>query len=105
MIRRDFIKNSMLTFTLGLSGFSLLHSCTSGNKEDKAVAEKKEDAFNLEEITIDDLQRKMESGELTSRSITESYLKRIEAMDKNGPKLNSVIEINPDALAIADQLD
>ena len=41
----------------------------------------------------------------TSRSITEMYLKQIEALDKNGPKLNSIIELNPDALTIADALD
>jgi amidase len=61
--------------------------------------------FTLEEVTIDDLQRRMQSGELTSRSITEMYLKRIEAIDKNGNGLNSIIELNPDALAIAESMD
>jgi amidase len=44
----------------------------------------------------------MESGTHTSRSITELYLKRIEAIDKNGPKLNAVIELNKSALDMAD---
>ena len=42
---------------------------------------------------------------LTSRSITEMYLKRIEAIDKNGVALNSVIELNPDAITIAEAMD
>jgi len=62
-------------------------------------------SFELEEVTIDDLQAGMKSGKYTSRSITEKYLSRIEAIDKSGPALNSVIEVNPEALAIADSLD
>jgi len=61
--------------------------------------------FELDEITADDLQGMMESGEHTARSITEAYLGRIEAMDRQGPELRSMIEINPDALEIADELD
>ncbi len=61
--------------------------------------------FSLNEATIDTLQSKMESGALTSRSITEMYLKRIDDIDKHGIKLNAVIEVNPDALAIADLMD
>lgn len=62
-------------------------------------------AFMLDEMTIEALQKKMERGELTSRTITEMYLKRIEAIDRKGIALNSVIELNPDALAIADAMD
>ena len=47
----------------------------------------------------------MQSGSLTARTLVESYLARIEAIDRNGPRLNSVIELNPDALEIADALD
>ncbi len=61
--------------------------------------------LNLEEITIDELQQKMASGEQSSKSITKMYLKRIQDIDKNGPELNSVIEINPDAIAIAEKMD
>jgi amidase len=59
----------------------------------------------MEEWSISELQGKMHSGELTSRQIVEMYLGRIEEIDKNGPALNSVIELNPDALAIADAMD
>src|SRR5439155_819265 len=62
-------------------------------------------SFELDEITISDLQAGMFSGKFTARSIAEKYLSRIEAIDKQGPAVNSVIEINPDALAIADNLD
>jgi amidase len=59
----------------------------------------------LPEWTISELQERMESGELTARRLAELYLERIEAVDKDGPILNSVIEVNPDALEIADALD
>jgi amidase len=61
--------------------------------------------FTLEEATIGDLQQRMDTGVLTARSIAAQYLDRIEAMDKRGPAINAVIELNPDALAIADALD
>ena len=59
----------------------------------------------LPEWTIADLQEKMESGELSARQVADLYLQRIEAVDKAGPYINSVIELNPDALEIADGLD
>jgi amidase len=62
-------------------------------------------AFELDEATVDDLQRAMAAGERTARSITELYLRRIEEIDRQGPELRSVIETNPDALNIADALD
>ncbi|PYQ77929.1 MAG: amidase, partial [Acidobacteria bacterium] len=47
----------------------------------------------------------MESGQDTARSLVQKYLARIDAVDRRGPALGSVIETNPDALAIADRLD
>ena len=61
--------------------------------------------FELDEITIADLQAGMASGKFTARSIVEKYLERIEEIDKQGPGLNSVLEVNPDAMAIAEALD
>lgn len=61
--------------------------------------------FELEEATIADLQRRMESGQDTARSLVEKYLARIEALDRHGPTLRQVLETNPEALAIADALD
>ncbi len=60
---------------------------------------------DLEEITIDELQARYASGDLTIRQVVHYYLDRIEAIDRGGPGLNSVICVNPDALAIADALD
>jgi amidase len=62
-------------------------------------------AFPFSEATIEDLQRRMAGGDLTARALTEAYLERIAAIDRTGPMLNSVIELNPDALAIADRMD
>jgi amidase len=59
-------------------------------------------SFPLEEKTVLELQAMMQKGEMTSRQITQAYLTRISDIDK---KLNSMIELNPDALAIADQMD
>src|ERR1051326_4979021 len=59
----------------------------------------------LEEATIADLQKGMASGKYTSQSITTAYLQRIEALDKKGPGLHSVLETNPDALSQAAALD
>jgi amidase len=62
-------------------------------------------SFELDEVTIGELHAGMMSGKYTARSITEKYLARIEEIDKHGPGINSVIEVNSDALAIADDLD
>src|SRR5208337_5171609 len=61
--------------------------------------------FELDEITIDDLQKALQSGQYSSRSLTEKYLARIQEIDKAGPGVNAVIELNPEALEIADALD
>jgi amidase len=63
------------------------------------------EAFELEEMTIAELQEGMQTGKYTATSIVEMYLKRIGEIDQNGPGIRSVLEINPDALAIAEQLD
>jgi amidase len=61
--------------------------------------------FELDEITIADLQDGMKSGKFTARALIERYSARIAEIDKQGPAINSVIEMNPDALSIADVLD
>jgi len=59
----------------------------------------------MDEMSIPKLQNKMISGMYTARSIIQLYLERIEMLDRQGPALNSIIELNPEALAIADALD
>ena len=61
--------------------------------------------FELDEITITELQDGINSGKFTARSLVEKYKSRIEEIDKRGPAVNAVIELNPDAEAIADELD
>ncbi len=61
--------------------------------------------FPLAETTIDSVQARMAAGTLTAHELTAAYLARIAEVDKAGPTLNAVIELNPDALAIADTLD
>jgi amidase len=59
----------------------------------------------MEEATLAQLQAALESGQRTSRQLVEFYLERIATLDRQGPQLRSIIEINPDALEIADRLD
>ncbi|MGH9881966.1 MAG: amidase family protein, partial [Pyrinomonadaceae bacterium] len=62
-------------------------------------------AFELDEVAIPQLQAHLKSGKYNSRELVKKYLDRIDEVDKRGPKINSVIEINPDALDIAESLD
>jgi amidase len=61
--------------------------------------------FDLQEATLADLQKKMQAGEESARSLVEKYRRRIDALDKQGPALHAVIELNPEADAIAASLD
>ncbi|HEY9015698.1 MAG TPA: amidase family protein, partial [Gemmatimonadales bacterium] len=61
--------------------------------------------FEFEEATIAGLQQEMQAGRLTARAITEHYLQRIAELDRKGPSLHSIIETNPEAGDIAEQLD
>jgi amidase len=61
--------------------------------------------FELDEATVADLQKRMASGADTARSIATKYMARIETLDQKGPQLRAILELNPDALAIADGLD
>ncbi len=62
-------------------------------------------ALDMAELSASDAQSRMTSGTLTSRALTEAYLARIAAIDKAGPALNSIIELNPAAVADAERLD
>jgi hypothetical protein len=90
MKRRNFLRNSA-----GAGITALASSLISAIPNEV-------DAFALNEVTIDALQEKMRAGQLTSQKLTKMYLDRIATVDK---KINAVIELNPDALSIAAQLD
>ncbi len=78
-------------------------SGTDGTASDPAAP--KIPAFELDEATIDDLRKKMESGEQTARSIAQAYIARIDALDRRGPAIRSVLELNAAAVSLADSLD
>jgi amidase len=61
--------------------------------------------FELDELSVGELQAGMASGKFTANSLAKKYLDRIAEIDKHGPTINSVIELNPDALSIASDLD
>lgn len=88
MYRREFLQ--MMAATAGLPMIS---------------AKPWNDKFRWLEATIPDLQRAMTSGKVTAIGLTKEYLRRIERMDQDGPAVNSVIEVNPDAIAIARERD
>jgi amidase len=105
MKRRDFITAGTLA-TAGLASLMTASCNTKTSKKEKPAATG--DAipdFELNEESISSLQEKMNSGKYSSEQITQLYLNRIEAIDKKGPLLNSVIEINPEALLIAKTMD
>ena len=99
MNRRDFIQLGALASAVGGgvgsgigSGHAMAATTQSGG-------------FNIVEANVADLQAAMQSGKLTSQKLVKMYLSRIRTIDKAGPRINSVIELNPDALAIAKTLD
>ncbi|MBD3626968.1 amidase [Cyclobacterium sp.] len=76
------------------------YSCTGQRGYENAVTD-----FPYEEWTIEDFRLGYEDGSLSVREVVEAYLKRIAEIDQSGPELKSVLQVNPDALAIADSLD
>jgi len=108
MHRRNFLKTGSLAgLTISTLVAASCNQPSAENKADETAAadNSKDDIFELSEITITDLQQKMQSKQFTSRLITELYLKRIDQIDKKGIMLNSVIELNKDALNMADAMD
>src|ERR1700758_4955953 len=100
--RRRFVKNALATGAAAtvypaLSGARVLAPAPESAPEVKP--------FELAEITITELQEGMKSGRVTSRSLVEKYTARIEELDKHGPAVNSILEMNPDAESIAASLD
>lgn len=77
--------------------------CESAFSQAKKVANL--NAFQFLETNIETLQKDYKSGKFTIETVVKAYLNRINQIDKNGPKLNSVIYINPKAIAVAKQLD
>jgi amidase len=98
--RRQFLSTGAIAGATAVAGFGVAPYLA-----DDALAQSSSVPFELEEITISEIQDGLKSGKFTARSLTQNYIDRIQKLDKNGPKVNSVLEINPDALKIADALD
>ena len=103
MNRRLFIARTTLA-SLVLPSF-ISGGCHSGVPQASPHSAEGPDNFALRELSIAELQEQMTRGLLSSRDLVEMYLKRIAEIDQRGPSLRSVIELNPDALSIATQLD
>ncbi len=101
MKRRNFFKTAAIAG--GTMVIAPLSSCVQSTPIDKTQPNYND--FELNEVTIAELQEKMSSGKLTSEEITRKYLTRIDQLNTTGPELRAVIEINPEALAIARQMD
>jgi amidase len=103
--RRKFLQTSLISGAAALVATPLRPVISEARE--RSLAEKPADvpSFEFDEITIADLQDGMKSGKYSARSIAEKYLARIGQIDKQGPAINSVIEINPDALSISEALD
>jgi amidase len=97
--RRRFLKAGML------SGAAAAAAPLVGQAQEATTAAIDIPQFEFDEITLAALQDGMKSGKFTARGIAEKYLARIDSIDKHGPGLNAVIELNPDALTLADALD
>jgi len=106
MDRRNFVRIGAVAGFLGvrgkpLGGETLDPGVDASLRRDRFIIS----PFELQEATIADLQAGMSSGRMTSHSITQQYMARIDELNRKGPTLRHVLEINPDALSIADSLD
>ena len=101
MKRRTFLHSTAAASALtlvNLASPAKLHSARAST--DSSPAD-----FELDEVSITHLQRHMQSGRYSGHSLVEKYVNRIHEIDKAGPALNSIIELNPDAESIAANLD
>src|SRR5437667_4681942 len=100
--RRRFLQTSLF----GGVGAAILPALAGARElTDGSTSASQVRPFELDEVTIADLQAGMSSGKFSSRAITEKYLARIEEIDRRDPAVNSVLEINPEAHSIAESLD
>jgi amidase len=101
--RRKFLQNAVTASAAAAAYPAMGAAREISRPASSAAAEVK--PFELDEITIIELQDGMNSGKFSARSLVEKYTARINAIDKQGPAVNAVIELNPEAEAIADALD
>ncbi len=102
--RRSFLKTTLIG-SAAAAATPLYPALGAARETAPAISAPEVKAFELDEITIAELQDGMKSGKFTARSLVEKYQERIEQIDKQGPSVNAIIELNPDALSIAQALD
>ena len=103
MNRRSFVRHS-IAGGIGLATVNRV-AAKEPSLADNSPTNAPPAAFELDELTVGELQAGMASGKYTAYSLAKKYLDRIEEIDKHGPAINSVIELNPEALSIASGLD
>ncbi|WP_040549412.1 amidase [Pedosphaera parvula] len=104
MKRRDFIRSAIIGSGIVMNQSSFAQQAASESRAGD-VNRKRVPSFELDEVMIGELQSGMAKGKWSAVSLTKKYLTRIQMIDRRGPKLNAVIELNPEALAIASALD
>src|SRR5436853_377914 len=105
--RREFLKYGAVAAAVAASSATLLGSIPEIRPEPVSPTRFPQTgpASSIEEITNAQIQSMFAAGTLTAKSLVNSYLSRITALDQNGPQLNSILQVNPDALNIAGQID
>jgi len=106
--RRDFLRAGAVGAAVLAVGGAAVSCCTKGKEKEQAgvrSASVVADNFEWKEATTVELQAAMASGKLTAVSLLDAYLDRIQRLDKQGPAVNTVLELNPDAMEIAKKLD
>lgn len=108
--RRNFLQSTLVGGAAAAISPTLLAAHADSISTARAPREVPNDSnsirpFELDEITLSELQEGLTSGKFTARSLVEKYSARIDEIDKHGPAVNAIIEMNPDAAAIADELD
>ena len=104
MKRRAFLTTTTFA-SVGLSTSFISGCSTAKNRDNSDLTVDSYKLFELDEETISSLADKLSSGTYSSEQLIKLYMHRIEAIDKKGPRLNSIIELNPDALSIAKIMD
>src|SRR6266487_2345633 len=105
--RREFLKYGAVAAAVAASSATMLGSIPEIRQETVTPTRLPQTgpASSIEEITIAQIQSMFAAGTLTAKSLVNSYLSRITSLDQNGPQLNSILQVNPDALSIAGQID
>lgn len=105
MHRREFLQHTVGGGVAMATGTRTLAQATVVQEPGQVTSVALAAGTEVVERGVADLARALESGQLTARALTQAYLRRVDAIDRQGPALNSVIELNPDAIEIAERLD